>query len=223
MPDSTCSVADCSKPMLNKKTGWCQTHYTRMRRTGSLDAPTLCVCRGCGSEFNQSNVTGPKPKYCSHDCKPWKRKSIDGNCMGCSAPLPMRQPGERMRKYCRRSCIYLRTRRPASRQCSRCNYIIDMTARTPEGKLRYPAYTKVCEGCKKPNRYPLTVTQLAERDGPRCVGCGIEVDFTAVKPDPFSPSVDHIIPWSRGGANEPHNLQLMHLRCNIIKGAKLDK
>ena len=128
-----------------------------------------------------------------------------------------------MRKYCRDACRALKTRRPVARNCTQCESVIDMTLRTSDGRLRYPLYTKVCESCRKPNRYPLDALQLAERDGPCCAGCGLVVNFKAVKPDPFSPSVDHIIPWSRGGANLPHNLQLMHLRCNIIKGVKLIK
>jgi hypothetical protein len=219
MPNLTCSIEGCEGARYQR--GWCLMHYTRVRRTGSLEAPTQRVCATCGNSFTQTNITGPKPKYCSHECKPWKRKSVDGNCMGCSSPMPARQPGERMKKYCRPMCRSIKIRRPAPRPCTQCGEVIDMTLRMSSGKLRYPAYTRVCESCRKPNRYPLTASQLAERDGPACAGCGIEVDFTAIKPDPFSPSVDHVIPWSRGGANEAHNLQLMHLRCNVIKGTRL--
>lgn len=220
MPQSTCSVDDCER--VKHQRGWCVMHYTRMRRTGSLEPANRLTCLTCGSAFTQSNTTGPKPRYCGYECKPRKNRSVDGNCMGCSSPLPEREPGGRPRKYCRDACIHIKVRRPATRQCAQCDTVIDMTLRMGDGRLRYPLYTKVCESCRKPNRYPLTAAQLAERDGLACAGCGIEVDFTAVKPDPFSPSVDHIIPWSRGGANESHNLQLMHLRCNIVKGVKLD-
>jgi HNH endonuclease len=33
--------------------------------------------------------------------------------------------------------------------------------------------------------------------------------------------VDHIIPVSRGGADDAWNLQLLHGRCNRVKGSKL--
>lgn len=33
--------------------------------------------------------------------------------------------------------------------------------------------------------------------------------------------VDHIVPLSRGGTNDPNNIQLTHPRCNLSKGAKL--
>lgn len=224
MSNPTCSIDGCEKPPRSNATGWCEKHYYRHRRTGTVEIATTFTCLACSAPI-QKTGTGPKPKYCNRACKGSlirKPPPADGRCMGCSAPLPPQGKGK-TRKYCRKNCIHLQTRRPASRQCTRCDTVIDMTTRTTEGHLRYPLYTKVCVACKKPNRYPLTAAQLAERDGPQCKGCGIEVDFTAVKPDPFSPSVDHIIPWSRGGANESHNLQLMHLRCNIVKGVSLDK
>lgn len=219
MSNSTCTVDGCEKPIHNKKNGWCQSHYDRHYRSGRIDVITVFTCIVCASPITKTG-TGPKPKYCTRSCKASlvrKPPPADGRCMGCSAVLPPQGAGK-TRKYCRNSCVHIKVRRPATRQCARCDTVIDMTTRTANGNLRYPLYTKVCVACKKPNRYPLTAAQLAERDGPRCKGCGIEVDFTAVKPDPFSPSVDHIIPWSRGGANEAHNLQLMHLRCNIVKG-----
>lgn len=220
MTDSTCTVADCDKPILNKRNGWCQAHYHKARRWGEGVFSETFTCLTCSATIHKTG-TGPKPKYCNRDC--WREQfrrgvpPIDGRCMGCSAVLPPQGKGK-TRKFCNQNCRHLKTRRPATRNCRLCDAVIDMTTRTANGNLRYPAYTKICTACKKPNRYPLTAAQLAERDGPQCKGCGIEVDFTAVKPDPFSPSVDHIIPWSRGGANEAHNLQLMHLRCNIVKG-----
>lgn len=220
MPNSTCSIPECDSAPHQR--GWCLAHYTRVRRTGSLDLTTKFTCQVCSVEFEKTG-TGPKPKYCGLECKRARLRTPppkDGRCMGCSATLPPQGAGK-TRIYCRPMCKSIKTRRPASRPCSQCGEVIDMTTRTSDGRLRYPAYTKVCESCRKPNRYPLNAIQLADRDGPCCKGCGLEVNFEAVKPDPFSPSVDHIIPWSRGGANIPQNLQLMHLRCNIIKGVKL--
>lgn len=222
MSNSTCLVDGCDKTQRNKANGWCEKHYYRNRRSGTVDIVTTFACVACSAPIHKTG-TGPKPKYCSRSCQMSllrKPPPADGRCMGCSAILPPQGAGK-TRIYCNQNCRYLQKRRPASINCARCNTAIDMTARTDNGALRWPAYTKVCVACKKPNRYPLTAVQLAERDGPQCKGCGIEVDFTAVKPDPFSPSVDHIIPWSRGGANEADNLQLMHLRCNVVKGVRL--
>lgn len=61
---------------------------------------------------------------------------------------------------------------------------------------------------------PKRVRQAVEaRDGRVCRLCGGEI--------PVSESVhlDHIIPFSRGGADTVDNLQVAHARCNIAKGA----
>lgn len=62
---------------------------------------------------------------------------------------------------------------------------------------------------------------IIERDGTDCAGCGDGVDLSVKWPDPFSKSVDHVVPLSRGGAHSLENCQLMHLRCNISKGARI--
>ena len=50
--------------------------------------------------------------------------------------------------------------------------------------------------------------KVFRRDGGRCVQCG----------DNFDLQYDHIIPWSRGGADSVQNLQLLCSRCNQSKG-----
>lgn len=55
-----------------------------------------------------------------------------------------------------------------------------------------------------------------------CGICGRPVDMDKGFPDPWSPTVDHIIPISKGG--DPcalDNLQLAHLQCNRVKKAKI--
>lgn len=55
-----------------------------------------------------------------------------------------------------------------------------------------------------------------------CAICGRPVDFEKVFPDPWSATVDHIIPISKGGDPASiSNLQLAHLYCNRRKGNKL--
>lgn len=50
-----------------------------------------------------------------------------------------------------------------------------------------------------------------------CGICGMPVDKSLKYPDPFSPTVDHIIPCARGGSDDLDNLQLAHRKCNREK------
>jgi len=67
----------------------------------------------------------------------------------------------------------------------------------------------------------MSIHRLTRRDGTNCGICGEHVDVTLKKPHPLSPTVDHIIPWAKGGTHDPENLQLAHYTCNCRKQATL--
>ena len=54
-----------------------------------------------------------------------------------------------------------------------------------------------------------------------CAICGRPVNFDLKFPDPWSATVDHIIPISKGGnPADIANMQLAHLQCNRLKASK---
>ena len=55
---------------------------------------------------------------------------------------------------------------------------------------------------------------VIERDGYVCGLCGGDVDQADLH-------IDHILPVSLGGQNEPSNLQVAHSLCNIKKGNRI--
>ncbi|HTE56958.1 MAG TPA: HNH endonuclease [Kofleriaceae bacterium] len=59
------------------------------------------------------------------------------------------------------------------------------------------------------------------RDDWTCRLCSLPIDPAVAWPDPMSPSVDHVIPLSRGGAHAMGNVQSAHLGCNSSKGNRL--
>ena len=76
-------------------------------------------------------------------------------------------------------------------------------------------------------RYPvdaywdwITVEQrydIYERDGYVCHLCGDSVDREAHYNDDYAPSLDHIIPRSADGLDDPENLKTAHRVCNSIR------
>lgn len=64
----------------------------------------------------------------------------------------------------------------------------------------------------------LSLPALCHRYNWTCQLCGQPVPRGISAPDPLSPSIDHIIPLSKGGTHTVENVQLAHYRCNTKKG-----
>lgn len=83
----------------------------------------------------------------------------------------------------------------APTMCPKCKYIIDV----PGAR-------------KRKNYIPRDVLiQVAARCQGKCVKCGAAEDLT----------IDHVVPFSRGGECTAENFQVLCRRCNQSKGAKL--
>lgn len=67
---------------------------------------------------------------------------------------------------------------------------------------------------------PVRREAIGFRDGWICQICLESVDPALAYPDPRSPSLEHVVPLSRGGAHDPSNVVIAHLRCNLAKGAR---
>lgn len=70
----------------------------------------------------------------------------------------------------------------------------------------------------------VTLKKLIKRDGLRCAICGKMCDINdrswTKYSGPMYPSIDHIIPMSKGGGHVWSNVQVAHLICNSIKSDK---
>lgn len=64
----------------------------------------------------------------------------------------------------------------------------------------------------------INIYNIYKRDRWKCGICGLRVNVKLKHPHPYSPSLDHIVPLSKGGSHTPENVQLAHLRCNLSKG-----
>lgn len=186
-----------------------------MKRTPNVGSCTVPGCvqpmrkrQWCASHYAQWRRCG--------EVRPFSYKwASEANCIVCG-----RANGQhRSRKFCSAACQQYWVRWGESRtnpDCVRCGTEVDLSEVGKGGRRRY-RHVKLCRRCKAQTRTEATPGELARRDGPYCQLCGCDVDLAAVHPDPMRASVDHIVPRSRGGSDDPVNLQLTHLWCNQVK------
>lgn len=91
--------------------------------------------------------------------------------------------------------------------------------RRPDRRARATMRKAIKRGAKASGE-TFTIEDLIIRDGSTCALCGGEIDRSLSWPHPMYPTVDHIIPVSRGGQHSLANTQPAHFRCNSQAGAK---
>lgn len=86
------------------------------------------------------------------------------------------------------------------------------------------AASRYCsQECRKRNRnraFGLSLLDrmaLFERDDWHCQLCLRPVDYLSDPLSNYYPSLDHIVPRSKGGTDSPENLQLAHRICNSVR------
>ena len=62
---------------------------------------------------------------------------------------------------------------------------------------------------------------IYQRTKPNCYICGLPIDYTAGRTDPRSLTVDHIVPFSKGGSDTLDNYQPACRDCNSKKRARV--
>jgi len=164
------------------------------------------TCTGCGSTFTRAD--GGLVKYCSVPCR--SRALLTSRTKTCavdSCCRPLKAQGMCPLHY---------------KAWRRSEFGREKTAPQEWTDARRDAYHRrralklatAVDG-------PVIRDDIAERDEYRCGLCGEPVDMGVAYPDTQSPSLDHILPLSRGGAHVPENVQLAHLGCNVAKGARV--
>lgn len=73
----------------------------------------------------------------------------------------------------------------------------------------------------------ITLKKLIARDGLTCAICGGECDLNDHSWSNYTgamyPSIDHIIPLSKGGTHTWDNVQVTHMICNSLKSDSIEK
>jgi endogenous inhibitor of DNA gyrase (YacG/DUF329 family) len=176
---------------------WCRDCFSAYNRGESRWKPhDPLVCTHCGQQYIPRQLK-PGAAFCSRECKEAARKAA-----GKAARLAAKAAATRLCPQCGEPLPPI-MRTDAAFCSDRCN------------QLAHRVNTQIRKG-----RHPdgVTVTSLGDRDGWRCGMCRQPIDPALRHPDPLSGSIDHIVPVSEGGGDDPSNLRLVHLVDNLRRG-----
>jgi 5-methylcytosine-specific restriction endonuclease McrA len=203
-PTRRCGACDKSLEGRGPQTKFCdkRCQWWASKHPG-IPFPTGRTCEGCGENIDHLNL---QARTCSNACQRWKDSHPDGRlrnapktCATCDGPIVGRRVDT---TFCSTIC---RERDPRHAERSRDK------ARKRRAVVR---------GAKADE--PVRAVDVFERDNWTCQICSLPIDRSAPWPYPMSPSIDHVIPLSRGGMHSMANLRAAHLRCNLQKGATID-
>ena len=170
----------------------------------------LITCEYCSNVFELPPGKGQR-RYCSDTCRKDARArrhypDREYACKGCGRPIERerRQRTERCRP-CRRIRAAVATRAWIEANPDKMR---DLWAK---GKHKRRALLLALPS------ESISPREIHERDGWTCGICTEPIDRELSYPDPMSPSLDHVVPLSRGGHHVRTNVQSAHLLCNVIK------
>jgi hypothetical protein len=149
------------------------------------------ACEVCGEA-----CYGFAARFCSVACLTKVQRVV--SCIGCSAPCHVR--GVSAKKLCL-DCIRVARKKYGGKHRTRARYYgVKYVRFRLQDIYERDAYT--CQICRK---RVYKRARYRKSDG---------------KIHPRSPSIDHIVPMSRGGNHEPHNCQTACIICNTRKGVR---
>jgi 5-methylcytosine-specific restriction endonuclease McrA len=189
--------------------------YRAKRRAAGLGRPGRKVeraCLACGESFQARAdvVKAGKGNYCSNSCanivcNPRRpRKSEFRKRAEKRAALAAAGTTGKGRVWVQGACLGCGERFPpspgaGSRYCSR--------------SCRYAA-----RGSKGVWISPVARRALYLRDDWTCHICGEATSRRYDHADPWSPTLDHLVPRAHGGSDDPSNLATAHSWCNSVRG-----
>lgn len=240
MPKTT-ACAGCGKVMQRSSAPSPRCRECRAAVHGASRYKRGCRCDEC-REANTQRVREYVARRAAEG-RPviYRRRNMSRRtCQGCGVEYSARPDSRGL--YCTVECCREATRRPPRPSARRraAERRLDKAARGTSGGKRVwiQGFCRICgtelapgpsftcsRKCREQARRRGSQKRLArrrlaifERDHWTCQICGEATSATYSYSDPWSPTVDHIIPRSRGGSDEPENLRTAHMWCNSVRG-----
>lgn len=232
--EQTCTV--CGKPFIKKRSRDTGLFCSRVcagkdnkRRLLEQTPPTMRRCRVCDQWLSRKEMQYPAQSVCSEECRNRYLLTI---CAHCGVEF---QGNSKQAKYCSDTCAWkyhadkrVTRDKPRTVRCLECNKTFFQE--------KLPSKTKYCslqctKRVAKRKRRALKreayveevyLAALVLRDNGICKICNKPVDLAVAVPDNLAPTIDHVIPLSRGGEHSYGNCQLAHFLCNSQKWASID-
>ena len=193
-------------------------------------------CIECGHHLPED--AHPLAGLCSKECKRIrnnrarnekairKKKERAARCSECNDLIPAEM---KVRSTCSKQCEAERVRRldreryrlnPQRRKSCIDSYDNEVRAewRAKNPESHRAASRERWRLLNAPGSERIHQDDVFKEKGWTCGICNREIDPSLKWPDRNSPSIDHIIPLSKGGKHTKDNVQPAHLGCNASKG-----
>lgn len=157
------------------------------------------------------------------------RQHYSGTCQWCGATFEATKRGK---IYCTMRCANAVSARRSKlgvngkgpKPCATCGKSFDAvrsTHRWCSQQCRNRHFGLIrSRGRGKPSSATYTDREIFERDGWRCHLCREPVRQDVPRTHDDGATIDHLIPISLGGEDEPANVATAHWKCNRDKGAR---
>lgn len=169
-----------------------------------------------------------KRAQCNVCCGPFQKIAIfDRTCRECLRNQAVtRRAGRKIDCIMRHNSLCVdcgKLMRGVSKQQKRCQPCAS-EQRKINGKNRDKTKVKIKSAISRARKYydgpydDIDPVFVLQRDNFMCGICGEKIYPRHKWPHPLSPSIDHIVPLSRGGLHSFDNVQASHKTCNLRKG-----
>ena len=173
----------------------CKIHWTKCKACNKFFASKSSIIKFCP----QCRESGKMQMHYYAQSGKHQRKTRAGVCKECGEVF-VNKYGDKRRVYCSDECHKKAYKKTES-------YKAQTKRRNRRRRARMAGA----------NSIPYNDIDIFNRDAWICQICGTLVDKNTRHPHPLSPTIDHIIPLSKGGPDEPGNVQLAHFICNSRK------